>query len=101
MKFKIFRRKNKVFMTWKFNTDEVKALLPIISGVNVKEVEYRHMITFENEEDAKTLMDIKDILKAIPSAMMLSPQDQLMNQLLRIGKTAVDLSRVRREEDSP
>jgi hypothetical protein len=92
MKFKVMRRKNKVYIIWKFDEEEIKTLLPLITNVKVKEVEYRNIITFEKEEEAKLMMKMKEVLKAIPSAILLSvPKDQITDYVMKVVELAFKL----------
>jgi rRNA-processing protein FCF1 len=71
MEFKMFRRKNRIYITYSFMSDEIKLFVPVTDIEELEELEYKYTVTMKDEEMAKKMMKMKKIYEKIPMAELI------------------------------
>ena len=87
MKFSLFRRGVKVYITWVFSAEEFKRLLFVHGELDVRDVVYRAVITLGSVEDAKKLASAKEDIKELFIRMMsIPPPDEVEEMIKNVMK---------------
>jgi hypothetical protein len=68
MEFKMFRRKNRIYITYSFMSDEIKLFIP---ATDIEEIKYKYTAIMKDEEAAKKMMKMKKIYEKVPMAELI------------------------------
>jgi len=83
VKFSLFRRGVKVYITSVLNAEEFKRLSFVEEGFDVREVVYRAVITLGSVEEAKKLASAKEDIKELFMTMMPIPLPDEMDEIIK------------------
>lgn len=89
MEFKLRRRKNKLFACYILSKEEINLFLAPFMESPVESVEYKAVCTFKNEQEAKKMMSVKEIISRVLFAVQQTiPAEKFAEVCLKASKLA-------------